>query len=150
MKKVVEVHEIDGEYKYVINEVPEDWRMCSVLQKYFPYESFCRNGQLDRTNSEETYQLPFGEMQKLSDEVKMYCFSDKGVNDYRRLLVELETQRMQNYLRNTTKVKDLIEKLKEFDQELPVVYDNTYFGAIEPFEEVHKGVKVLCLGYPEE
>ena len=143
--KVVNIKLIDGKRMPLIEEVPNDWRQCTVTGEYRPFEEFCdSDGKYVRTNALEAYHMPFDEMKKVKFEVH-YLINYSS--EYKNLYAELRKEKLrEEFVKNSLTIKQLILKLQEYDQDkLVTITCNRDPAGFDFQEDEYLGVKFLSL-----
>lgn len=143
--KVVNIKLIDGKRTPLIEEVPDDWRRCSVTGEYRPYEEFCDSaGNYARTNALEAYNMPFVEMQRTKAQIQTLIDDS---TEYNSLCSELHKEKLrEEFIQHSLTIKQLILKLQEYDQDKLVTITCDRDAAGFDFQEdEYLGVKFLSL-----
>ena len=113
--KVVNIKLIIDKRVALIEEVPNNWRQCSVTGEFRPHEEFCNSeGKLSRTNCTFSYLLPSKEWDAIEKEVDTI----KKSQEYKILVKKIQddTDR-QEFIKNTLTIREFILKLQEYDQD---------------------------------
>lgn len=142
--KVVNIKLINGKRTPLIEEVPASWRKCSVTGEYRPYEEFCdSDGKLSRTNCTFSYLLPSKEWDAIENEVETIQKS----KEYQTLVKKIQDDSdREDFIKNCLTIKQLILKLQEHDQDMPVTITcNRDPAGFDFQEDEYLGVKFLSL-----
>ena len=103
MKEIIDIE------KLIIIEVPKDYIECSICGKYFPKESYCREGEsyLSRTNCSSCYHSKMDDMRNLEEEVK------KIKNSTKYKSVQTNWIKKKQFYGNSISVGEMIEALQK-------------------------------------
>lgn len=120
----------DGSYDAIrIDDVPNDFRMCSQTGEYLPQTEFglkiLDDGttRISRTNCERTYNMSKDDYNAIYESLKQVLKSKEYLAQKQRL-----TNR-QNMLYNTMKIRDMIEALQKLDpDDLVCVTQSGYYA----------------------